>query len=85
VSGRYLTSDATVSAHGAYAVTPADNTDLTNGVTRGLYIGATGNLSVVMADGMTVTFSSVPVGILPVQVIRVRSSSTTASSILALY
>lgn len=77
------TADATVSAHGAVAVVTSDTTVIPT--TRGLYIGATGNLKVTMADGTVVVFASVPVGILPVQVQIVWAASTTASSIIALY
>lgn len=77
------TADATVSAHGAVAVVPNDTTVIPT--TRGLYIGATGNLKVTMADGTVATFASVPVGVLPVQVQIVWAAGTVASSILALY
>lgn len=68
----------------AAAVTPSDSTDLTQ-VPRALYIGSSGNLNVDMMDGTTVLFSSVPNGIFPVRVKRVRATSTTASNIVALY
>jgi hypothetical protein len=67
----------------AVAVTPSDITDLANPA-RSLYIGGTGNVSVEMYGGGTAVFSSVPVGILPVQVTRVNATNTTASNILAL-
>ena len=66
----------------AVAVTPSDSTVLST--TRALYIGVSGDVCVVMADGTSVTFSSVPVGILPVRVSKVKSSGTSASSIVAL-
>lgn len=78
---RNLTADATVSAHGAEAA----QLDTLIPTCRGLYIGATGNLNVTMADGQTVTFNSVPVGILPIQVQQINSAGTSASSILVLY
>ncbi len=81
--GAHRTADATVSAHGAAVLTPADGTVIP--ITRALYIGVTGNVNVRMADGMTVLFSNVPVGVLPVQVDIVLSTSTTASTIVALY
>jgi hypothetical protein len=83
MSGGFHTSDATVSAHGAVAVVKSDSTIFPT--TRGLYIGATGNLVVTMADGQTpITFASVAVGILPIQVTQVLNA-TTASSVVALY
>lgn len=81
--GAYRTADATCPAHGAVAVTPSDATTLP--ITRGLYVGTTGDVAVIMADGQTVTFTAVPVQILPVQVSKVLSTGTTASNILALY
>lgn len=79
----YRHANNTVSAHGASIVTASDVTILP--ITRGLYIGATGNINVVMADGMTVLFTNVPVGVMPIQVIQVLATSTTATGIVALY
>lgn len=76
-------ANATVAAHGAVAVTPNDSTIIP--VTRALYIGVGGNLNVRTADEQTLVFSNVPSGIFPIQVDRVLSTSTTASSIIALY
>ncbi len=68
----------------AEAVTPSDSTDLTN-VSRALWIGGAGNISVIMANGSTVLFSGVPAGtLLPLRVSRVRSTSTTATLIVAI-
>lgn len=67
----------------AVAVTPSDSTVLE--LTRGLYVGTTGNLAVRMADGQTVTFTAAAVGYHPLQVDKVMSTNTTASNILALY
>lgn len=78
----YRTANATVAAHGAVVVIKSDSTVIPE--TRSLYVGGTGDVAVVMADGQTVTFTSVPVGILPVQVSKVLNS-TTATNILALY
>jgi hypothetical protein len=84
MSGSYRSADATVAAKDAVAVTASDATTIP--VTRSLYIGGAGNLRVRMADtGNTVTFTNVLGGILPIQVDMVYSTSTTATSILALY
>jgi hypothetical protein len=84
MAGKYTSANATVSAHSALAVTPSDSTILPT--TRALFVGTTGNVAVVMAeDENTVTFSSVPVGIFPIQVIKVMSTNTTASNIVALW
>jgi hypothetical protein len=80
----YRTADATVSAYDASSVTPSDSADILP--TRGLYIGGAGDVKVDMALGNTVTFVGLLAGsILPVQVKRVYSTDTTATSIVALY
>jgi hypothetical protein len=79
----YRSADATVAAHGAVAVTPSDATVFP--VTRGFYVGTPGDIAVRTADGQTITFANVPVGILPVQADMVLSTGTAASDIIALY
>lgn len=89
-----------VSAPIAKAITPGDSgTGYANGevispegnkACRALYIGAAGNLAVKMVGHGgdfkdTLTFIAVPVGVLPIQVERVLSTGTTASSIIALF
>ena len=70
----------------AVAVTPHNSTNFADGVCRGLYIGVGGNIVVVPPQGSAVTFIGVVAGtILPVQAIRVNSTSTTAASIVAIY
>jgi hypothetical protein len=70
----------------AVVVSPNDNTDLTT-YSRGLYVGAAGNLAVLMAqDSVSVTFNSVPAGsLLPLAVKRVLATGTTAGNIIAVY
>lgn len=80
----YRNADATVSSYDARAVTTSNTTNIAP--TRGLYIGATGNVVVDMAYGTTITFVDVQGGtILPVQVTRIYATGTTATSIVALY
>lgn len=83
MSGAFRTADATCPAHGAEVVVPSDVTLIPT--TRGLYIGVTGNLQVEMADGQIVIFTALPVGFAPIQVVRVYSTNTTATTMLALY
>jgi hypothetical protein len=78
-------STSTYPASGARAVTTSDSTMLPNGTCRGLYIGVTGDVTVLTADGDTATFKAVPVGPLHIQCQRVNSTATTATNILALY
>ncbi len=69
----------------ARSVTLSDTELVPNGVCRALYVGTTGDVKVTTADDTDVTFTAVPVGILPVQAKRVFSTGTTASNIVALY
>lgn len=73
--------------HGVEAV--ALDTDLISsqlGKPRALYVGVTGNVSLVASDGSVATFVAVPGGtVLPVRFKRVNSSGTTASSLVAIY
>jgi len=84
-------SQSTLEAQGPYqkgvAVTPADGADVVSGkISGGLWVGGAGTLSVVMADGTTLNIAAVPAGaFLPLQVSRVRSTGTSATSILFLY
>jgi hypothetical protein len=73
-------------ADNAVAVTPHNSTDLTY-ASRALYIGGAGNVSVEMVGGQSaVVFVGLPAGtILPIRVTRVNSTSTTATSIVAIY
>lgn len=71
-------------AYSAVPVTPDDSNDLTY-LTRGVYIGGTGNLAVIMAGGQTVTFNGAVAGtILPIAVKRVLASGTTATGVVAI-
>jgi|TARA_R110000796_G_scaffold249492_2_gene377344 hypothetical protein len=51
-----------------------------------LYCGGTGNIDVITAGGDTVNLTGVPTGLfVPVQVVRVKSTLTTATNIVALW
>jgi hypothetical protein len=66
----------------AKAVTPSDSA--ANVFSR-LYVGGTGNVALVTADGTTVTFSGVPAGgYIDVATSQVLSTNTTATLILGL-
>lgn len=66
------------------AVTPSDTVKLPVGCI-GLYVGSTGDLSLVGNDGAAVTFASVPVGYYHLGVRRVNATATTADDIVAVY
>lgn len=75
----------------ASVVTKSDTVDIPNpgnGQVEGcvLYIGTGGILRVFTAGGDDITFTNIPNGtFLPVQVIRVFASDTTALNIIALW
>ena len=71
------------SAYNAVAVTLSDSAVIP--ATRGLWVGVAGNVAVRMAGGGAVTFTGAPVGVLPIQVDIVKTTGTTATTILALY
>lgn len=79
-----------------FSVTPSDTLDLTDpagdnmpSYAKALYVGVTGDVTVIGAGEMTANptptkFSSVPVGFMPIQCRRVLATGTTASAIVAL-
>jgi len=51
-----------------------------------IYVGGAGNVKVTTAQGDEVTFSGLAAGqVIPVQVIRVWSTGTTATNLLRIY
>lgn len=72
-------------ARSAAAVTPNDSADLPTSC-RALYVGAGGDIKVTMAGGDTVTFTSVPQGmVLPIRAARVWATGTTAASLVGVW
>ena len=75
----------------AAAVTPSDTAripDVAGGVNNGcvLYVGRAGNLKVETVGGDEVTFVGINTGaFLPVQVVKVFATGTSATNILALW
>ena len=69
----------------AFSVAPSNDADLAS-ITTALYIGFTGNISLICSgDTVPVLFSNVPGGsFLPLKVKRVTASGTTASGIVGI-
>lgn len=69
----------------AFAITPNDSVDLAL-TTRGIYAGATGDISVILDDDtVAVLFVGVPVGTtLAIRASRVRATGTTAANLVGL-
>lgn len=81
---QFSPENASSPARNAVTVTPSDTVDLIN-VSKALYVGVTGDVTVNTLGGGTATFKAVPAGmILPVRCTRVLSTGTTATSIVAL-
>jgi len=68
----------------AFAVTPSDSVPLME-MTRGIYVGAAGDLKVDMVNGGTVTFVGLAAGIVhPICAVLVYSTGTTATGVVGL-
>jgi hypothetical protein len=68
----------------AEAITPSDTLNLPTPSI--VYVGSSGNVRVTTPQGDTVTFANVATGtIIPVQVLRVLSTGTTATSLVRIY
>jgi hypothetical protein len=68
----------------ASVITPHDTNEIAY-VTRGVYVGGAGTLTVVMQDGSTCLFSGIPAGtVLPIRVKIIKSTGTTATLIVAM-
>jgi hypothetical protein len=77
-------------ANRAAEVTPNNNANIpnpSNGDNTGclLYVGGAGDIRVLTTGYDDVTFGSFPGGFFPVQVVRVFSTGTTATKIIALW
>lgn len=67
-----------------FAITPDDNNDLTK-VTRGLMVGAGGDVAVVTLAGDSVTLPSLAAGVqYGFRIVRVKATGTTATGIVGL-
>ena len=76
-----LSSPATHAA----AVTPSDTVDLTD-VSRYLWVGAAGDVTVITLGGETALFKAVPAGtLIPIRATRVKATGTASTSITAMW
>jgi len=72
-------------AQRGFAITPSDVADLA-AETRGLWVGASGDLVLVLASGDQVTLAGAVGGsVLPLRVARVKATGTTATQLVGLY
>ncbi len=69
---------------GAEAVTPSDTVNLATPSV--IFVGGAGNVRVTTAQGDDVVFSGAQAGgVIPVQVIRVWATNTTATNLVRVY
>lgn len=70
-------------AHG-FPITPDDDEDLPE-LTRAIYVGTSGTISLVLASGAAIELEGVAGGtVLPLRVARVHITGTTAGALVAL-
>jgi hypothetical protein len=82
----HATGVHTLSEPGANAasITPNDTADISF-VSRFIYVGGAGNLTVVIG-GQTITFEAVPAGtLLPVRASRIMATGTSATFLVAMW
>ena len=81
-----LKAEDSAPATGLAAVTPNDSANLPDGLCRGVWVGVGGDVVVDTPSVTNVKLVGANAGsIIPVAVIRVRSTGTTAGSIVAMY
>jgi len=67
----------------AFAITPSDDDDL-HEITRGIYVGVSGDLTVEM-NGVNITFVDIAAGVIhPIRVTKVLDTGTDATDIVGL-
>ncbi len=68
----------------AFAISPDDTTDILE-VTRAIYVGGSGDITLVTRGGTQITFANVPAGMLmPIRASRVLTTGTSATDIVGL-
>ena len=68
----------------AFAITPSNSANLAN--VSVVYVGGSGNVRVTTAQGDDETFVGLVAGtVIPVQVLKVWSTSTTATNLIGIY
>ena len=70
-------------ASGGAALSPDDNADLAQ-VTRALWVGTSGDVSVVLKSGDAVTFKNAT-GWMPMRVARLMATGTSATGIVGVW
>jgi hypothetical protein len=67
-------------------VTPHDTNTLTDGRTaKALYVGTSGDVTVVNMRGATVTFVGMPAGMYPIRFTAIKATGTDADDLVAIF
>lgn len=84
-TGAYSISGTSAAAAGGGVQTTAGQENVSGDPVVRLYCGATGDIDVTVASGARMIFADVPTGdILPVGVIKIHATTTTATKLIAL-
>jgi hypothetical protein len=86
VPDRYGNQSSGITGPGddAFAVTPSDTVAFSNAA-RALYVGTTGDVTLITKGGTTIKFTAVPAGaLIPVRCTQVNATGTTASTIVGI-
>jgi len=78
-----MSDDVTGPLNRGAAVSPNDSTDLPN-VSRALWVGTSGAITVTMISGVDLTLVNAQ-GLIPLRVSRVKATGTDATNIVALW
>lgn len=90
MAGTQYISVSEAPASNAAAITASDTNTLADDLgiqnSRGIYVGASGDVNAVMKDGNTVLFVAMAAGVVhPLQVKQVLTTNTTATSIVVVW
>lgn len=72
-------------AHGGFAVTPSDTTELGPPIPTGLYVGSSGDVVLTTEDNSLLTYKQVPAGTTIWMRYHKVMAATTASLLIAQY
>lgn len=69
--------------HG-FSITPNDSTDLSE-ITRAIWVGGAGDITLVLMSGATLTLPSIPAGtLMPIRAARIMATGTDATGLVGL-
>ena len=69
----------------AATITKSDTVNIPEGLTDAVYVGGAGDIAAVFQDGEVVVITCIAGGLLPLKVLRINSTDTTATKMTALY